>query len=129
MFTREGKVLGLSHQNPEVLTPSPSTVHMIKLVRAGKDFVSLVPLKDGQMVVRLMVVDPRGRDLVMQAIFLVPEQLSELTRHVQAAYEAYRERAYLRGSIKFSFALTLSLVMLLGPVSYTHLTLPTILDV
>lgn len=114
VFTREGKVLGLSHQNPEVLTPSPSTVHMIKLVRAGKDFVSLVPLKDGQMVVRLMVVDPRGRDLVMQAIFLVPEQLSELTRHVQAAYEAYRERAYLRGSIKFSFALTLSLVMLLG---------------
>ncbi len=114
MFNREGKVLALSHQNPDVLTPSPPTAHMIKQVRAGKDFVSLVPLKSGQMVVRVMAVDPKGRDLVMQAIYTVPENLSVLTQRVQDAYEAYRERAYLRGSIKFSFALTLSLVLLLG---------------
>ena len=114
MFNREGKVLALSHQNPDVLTPSPPTAHMIKQVRAGKGFVSLVPLKSGQMVVRVMAVDPKGRDLVMQAIYTVPENLSVLTQRVQDAYEAYQERAYLRGSIKFSFALTLSLVLLLG---------------
>jgi PAS domain S-box-containing protein len=33
---------------------------------------------------------------------------------VQEAYEAYRTRAYMRGQIKFSFALSLSLVLLLG---------------
>ena len=114
IFTRKGRLLALSHQNPEVLTPSPPTAHMLKQVKAGHDFVSLVPVKDGRMVVRVMAVDPRGRDLAMQAIYPVPDELSRLTGRVQDAYEAYRERAYLRGSIKFSFALTLSLVMLLG---------------
>jgi nitrogen fixation/metabolism regulation signal transduction histidine kinase len=114
LFDKEGKVLGLSHQNPDVLTPSPPTTHMIKQVRAGKDFVSLVPLQSGSMVVRVMAVDPKGRDLVIQAIYTVPENLSSLTQSVQDAYESYRERAYLKGSIKFSFALTLSLVLLLG---------------
>ena len=114
LFSRDDKVLALSHQNPDILTPSPPTAHMLKVVHEGKDFVSLVPLKDGSMVVRVMVVDPRGRDLLMQAIYAVPENLSSLTQRVQDAYEAYRARAYLRGSIKFSFALTLSLVLLLG---------------
>lgn len=114
LFDRKGKVLALSHQNPDVLTPSPLTAHMLKQLQAGKDFVSLVPLKKGQMVVRVLAMDPRGRDLAMQAIYSVPENLSSLTGRVQSAYEAYRERAYLRGSIKFSFALTLSLVLLLG---------------
>lgn len=114
VFNRDGKVLALSHQNPDVLTPSPPTAHMLKQVKAGKDFVSLVPLKDGMMVVRVMAVDPNGRDLLIQAIYTVPENLSTLTQRVQDAYESYRERAYMRGSIKFSFALTLSLVLLLG---------------
>ncbi len=114
IFSRDGKLLALSHLNPDVLTPSPPTASMLKQVKAGKDFVSLVPLKDGQMVVRTMVVDPKGRPLTLQAIYPVPDELSQLTGRVQKAYEAYRERAYLRGSIKFSFALTLSLVMLLG---------------
>jgi len=114
IFDQKGKVLALSHRNPEVLTPSPPTTHMVQQSREGRDFVSLVPLKEGSMVVRVMVVDPRARPLVMQAIYTVPENLSSLTQRMQDAYEAYRERAYLRGSIKFSFALTLSLVLLLG---------------
>jgi len=114
IFDQKGKVLALSHRNPEVLTPSPPTTHMVQQAREGRDFVSLVPLKNGPMVVRVMVVDPRARPMVMQAIYAVPDNLSSLTQRVQDAYEAYRERAYLRGSIKFSFALTLSLVLLLG---------------
>ena len=114
LFNANGKFLALSHQNPEVLTPSPPTAHMVKQVNSGKSFVSLVPLQDGQMVVRIMVPDPQARGLVLQAIYPVSDSLSALTTRVQEAYEAYRERAYLRGSIKFSFALTLSLVLLLG---------------
>jgi len=114
LFSAQGQVLALSHQNPEVLTPSPPTSHMVQTVRAGKDFVSLVPTPDGQLVVRIMMPDAQERGLVLQAIYPVSESLSALTGSVQDAYEAYRERAYLRGSIKFSFALTLSLVLLLG---------------
>ena len=114
LFSEQGRVLALSHQNPDVLTPSPPTSHMVQTVQAGKSFVSLVPLEGGQMVVRIMLPDPKARGLVLQALYPVSESLSALTGSVQEAYEAYRERAYLRGSIKFSFALTLSLVLLLG---------------
>jgi len=114
LFDRKGKVLALSHRNPDVLTPSPPTAHMIQQIQEGKDFVSLVPLRSGMMVVRVMAIDPGPGQLVMQAIYAVPENLSSLTRRVQDAYESYRERAYLRSSIKFSFGLTLSLVLLLG---------------
>ena len=114
LFNLQGRTLALSHQNPEVLTPSPPTSHMVQQVTNGKNFVSLVPLADGQLVIRIMVRDPHGRGLVLQAIYPVSDSLSALTTSVQDAYEAYRERAYLRGSIKFSFGLTLSLVLLLG---------------
>lgn len=114
LFSPQGEVLALSHQNPEVLTPSPPNQHMIRQVRSGKNFVSLVPAPDGDLVVRIMVRDPQDRPLYLQAIYPVSDSLNTLTTNVQNAYEAYRERAYLRGSIKFSFALTLSLVLLLG---------------
>jgi len=114
LFNQQGQVMGLSHQNPEVLTPSPPTRHMVQQVSSGKNFASLVPTRDGQLVVRVMVPDPKERGLALQAIYLVSDTLNDLTTNVQEAYEAYRERAYLRGSIKFSFALTLSLVLLLG---------------
>lgn len=114
LFSPTGQVLALSHQNPEVLTPSAPTSHMIRQVNEGKNFVSLVPTPDGELVARIMVRDPQDRAMFLQAIYPVSDSLNALTTSVQDAYEAYRERAYLRGSIKFSFALTLSLVLLLG---------------
>ena len=51
---------------------------------------------------------------MLQALYPVPESLSDLSQNVQNAYETYRTRAYMRSQIKFSFALSLSLVLLLG---------------
>jgi PAS domain S-box-containing protein len=110
----EGNAIALSHLNPEVLTPSPITSHMLKQASAGEPFVRLVPLQDGRLVVRCLVSSDNRRGLLLQAIYPVSDSLSTLTGNVQSAYEAYRARAYLRESIKFSFALTLSLVLLLG---------------
>jgi len=114
LFDLQGKTIGLSHQNPDVLTPSPPSGGMIRQAVGGKNFVALVPVKNNQLVVRCMVLDPLKRGLLLQAIYPVSDTLSALTTNVQDAYEIYKERAYMRGSIKFSFALTLSLVLLLG---------------
>jgi PAS domain S-box-containing protein len=65
-------------------------------------------------MVRCLVLDPEQRGIVLQAFFPMPQSLSDLSRSVQEAFEAYRTRAYMRGQIKFSFALSLSLVLLLG---------------
>ena len=70
--------------------------------------------RDGRLLVRCLVLDRAQRDVLLQALYAVPETLSELSANVQDAYETYRTRAYMRSQIKFSFALSLSLVLLLG---------------
>ncbi len=114
LLDMQGKGVAVSHQNPEVLVPTPPTEHMMQQISMRKSFVSLVPTLSNQLVVRCLAPDTKSRGLILQAIYPVSESLSGLTTQVQSAYEAYRERAYLRDSIKFSFAFTLSLVLMLG---------------
>lgn len=114
LFTVQGKVLAMSHANPDVLAPTPPDGGMVQQVIGGQNYVGVVTSADGDLMVRCLVLDPAQRGIVLQALYPMPQSLSELSTNVQEAYEVYRTRAYMRGQIKFSFALTLSLVLLLG---------------
>ncbi len=114
LFSLQGKVLALSHANPDVLTPTPPDGGMVQQVISGQDYVGVTTGTHGGLLVRCLVLDRAQRDIVLQALYPVPESLSELSDNVQDAYESYRTRAYMRSQIKFSFALSLSLVLLLG---------------
>ena len=52
--------------------------------------------------------------MIMQAIFPTSERISELSAKLEDAYNRYTELAYLRKSLKFSFSITLSLVLVFG---------------
>jgi PAS domain S-box-containing protein len=114
LFTTQGKVIALSHRNPDVVLPTPPDSGMVQQVVSGDDYVGIATTDDGDLVVRSLVLDKKQRGIVLQALYPVPESLSELSANVQQAYETYRTRAYMRSQIKFSFALSLSLVLLLG---------------
>ena len=114
LFSIQGKVLALSHANPDVLLPTPPDSGMVQQVVSGENYVGVMTAQDGRLMVRCLVLDKPQRGIVMQALYPVPESLSDLSGNVQDAYEAYRTRAYMRSQIKFSFALSLSLVLLLG---------------
>ncbi len=114
LFSLQGKVLALSHVNPEVLLPMPPDSGMVQQVVAGENYVGVATGQDGRLLVRCLVLDEQQRGIILQALYPVPESLSELSKNVQDAYETYRTRAYMRSQIKFSFALSLSLVLLLG---------------
>lgn len=55
-----------------------------------------------------------GSYQIFEAQYPVTGQSSALARRVEAAYSRYRELEYLRGPLKASFTLTLSLVLLLS---------------
>ena len=56
-----------------------------------------------------------GRDrLVVQAIYPVAERIAALADTLQAAYQQFGEKDYLRRPLKASFILTLTVVLLLG---------------
>ena len=114
LFSVQGKVLALSHANPEVLLPTPPDSGMVQQVVSGEDYVGVATGQDGRLMVRCLVLDKAQRGIVLQALYPVPQSLSDLSSNVQDAYEAYRMRAYMRSQIKFSFALSLSMVLLLS---------------
>ncbi len=114
LFTTQGKLLGLSNANPDILLPTPPDSGMVQQVVGGQDYVGVFNAQDGRLLVRCLVLDKAQRGIVLQALYPVPESLSDLSQNVQDAYETYRTRAYMRSQIKFSFALSLSLVLLLG---------------
>jgi PAS domain S-box-containing protein len=114
LFSLQGQVLAVSHANPEILLPTPPDSGMVQQVVSGENYVGIAPGQDGRLLVRCLVQDRRQRGIVLQVLYPVPESLSELTQSVQDAYEVYRTRAYMRSQIKFSFALSLALVLMLS---------------
>ena len=91
---------------------------MLLQVRQGRPFVSLEPQRNGGYLVRTAVpIGPTvpGRErLVVQAVYPVAERLGALADTVQAAYQQYGEKDYLRKPLKASFILTLTVVLLLS---------------
>ena len=114
LFNVQGKVLALSHNNAEILLPTPPDSGMVQQVVGGQNYVGVASGTDGRLLVRCLALDRQERGIVLQAMYPVPESLSDLSQNVQNAYETYRTRAYMRSQIKFTFALSLSLVLLLG---------------
>lgn len=113
LLDKTGRLIASSSANPETLIPDRPDNAILQQVRSGTDYAGITPWGETeQLHVRVVTRDPTGRDLILQAIYPTSSNISDLSDRVQNAYAAYRERAYLRESIKFSFALTLSLALL-----------------
>ncbi len=109
-----GQVLGTANQDPTKLVPSQPEREIQQELRAGNNYVGLEPGPGDELVVRVLVQDPGGRPMTMQAIFPTSTRITELSERLETAYNRYKELAYLRESLKLSFSLTLSLVLLFG---------------
>ncbi len=109
-----GQVLGTANADPTQLVPNQAEREIQQSVRSGNNYVGLETGPGEELLVRVLVRDPRGRPMQMQAIFPTSARISELSAGLEDAYNRYTELAYLRRSLKFSFSLTLSLVLLFG---------------
>jgi nitrogen fixation/metabolism regulation signal transduction histidine kinase len=105
---------GLSHD----VVPDEVPGEVLLQVRQGRPFVSLEPLAEGGYLIRTAV--PLGASsgdrggMVVQATYPVAERLGALADTVQAAYQQFGEKDYLRKPLKASFILTLTVVLLLS---------------
>jgi len=113
LFDTSGQVLGTANDDPLQIVPDHPDREIMQSVRMGSDYVGLEPGDDGELVVRVLVRDPDARRL-LQAIFPTSARISELAVRLEDAYNRYAELSYLRRSLKLSFTLTLSLVLVFG---------------
>ncbi len=114
----DGHIVAASSSLSTQLIPDLPGQEMLMQVRNGHVYVGLDPSGDNDLHIRALVPVTMGglwwRPDILQAIFPVADQQSGLASRVQAAYSHYRELTVLRQPLKYSFMLTLSLVLLLS---------------
>lgn len=115
-----GVILGSSSENSAEI---PSAIPRTAYGDLGRDnhYLKLQEDPDTGLQIRVVVpvFDLSAIDYkrTLQTLFPITDQVNELTRGVQQAYEQYRELAVLRDPLKTSFTMALSLVWLLSVLS------------
>jgi nitrogen fixation/metabolism regulation signal transduction histidine kinase len=98
------------------LLPSHPYESLLLQLKRTNTYVSVVPIKDGSLHIRVVLrfVHRNNNFLFLHALYPTPERVSNLAAEINNAYEIYKERFYLRESLKLSFTLLLSLILLLS---------------
>jgi nitrogen fixation/metabolism regulation signal transduction histidine kinase len=116
LYGQQERVIAASSRSAsEALPPRPPRA-LQRQVGEGRTFVSLEPVAEGQYVIRtaapIAAPRPSGEGRYVLAIYEVPRQLAALADAVQRSYSQYGDLAALREPLKYSFRLTLTLVLL-----------------
>jgi nitrogen fixation/metabolism regulation signal transduction histidine kinase len=116
----DGRIIASSSIDPTAILPIRPAEEMRLPLDSWQSYVSLDPSADvisGRGVVRLRIGTPDGERYALQALYSIPERLSDLAETVQNEFARYKELAYLRQPLKYSYTLTLSLVLMLSLLS------------
>ncbi len=117
LLTVNGRVISFSSDDATKLVPVPVDRIILSQVETGLAYVGLDPA-EGSLYARLVVNVPASaffpEPRVLQALYPVPAGINDLVDSVQAAYAQHERLSFLSGPLKFSFTLTLSIILLLS---------------
>ena len=117
----DGRIVSSRSADTNSIIPHKPSEEMLTPLPEGRPYVSLEPVGDAGLharaVVPVMSASPTDERFVLQALFSVSARLDTLANSVQSAYSRYKELAYLRTPLKYSYTLTLSLVLVLSLLS------------
>ncbi|NOY67530.1 MAG: HAMP domain-containing protein, partial [Gammaproteobacteria bacterium] len=113
------RIIAFSSLDPAKVVPHRSNEDVLMQVRHGNRYVGLEPIKDAGIHVRLVYPVPVGSGVdtefrILQALYPIDQRVNKLADNVQQYFTVYKKLNYLRGQLKNSFLLTLSLVLLLS---------------
>lgn len=114
VFSRQGRIIAFAGSQAGPMVPDLPETGILLQVRQGKPYVGLESRDLQGLQIRVVVTLVGDDSAFLQAIYPVPARLADLASTVEAAYVHYKELTFLRGSLKTTFALTLSLVLLLS---------------
>jgi nitrogen fixation/metabolism regulation signal transduction histidine kinase len=127
LFAAHERILAASLENPLEMLPSPAPPDLVRQVEQQLPYVSLEPLAGGRYLIRTAAALPESagsRDArFVVAVYPVPAQLAALSEAVQSSYSQYGDLAALREPLKYSFRLTLTLVVLLAMLAAIYLAI------
>lgn len=114
LLTAEGYVIAFNSISLQDVFPKLPDSQILLQVQHGQDFVGIDLVDGTEMVVQVVVSIDAGQTKFIQALFPVPGRIADLADSIEFAFVRFQEMRYLRDSLKISFTLTLSLVLLLS---------------
>lgn len=124
LYGANERVLAASLQDPLADVPLAPPTDLMRTVSERQTYVSLEPRPNGRFVIRIgvpLAESTGGAGLrYLMAVYPVPAQLSALSNAVQRSYSRYGNLTALREPLKYSFRLTLTLVLLLAMLAAIH---------
>ncbi len=118
LLGENGRIIAASSIDTANILPHRPEDSILLQLRQGRPYVGLDPIENAGLHIRALVPAPSpdgpGSQRVLQGLFQVSPRINDLAAEVETAFSEYRELAYLRGPLKDSFSLTLSLVLLVS---------------
>jgi nitrogen fixation/metabolism regulation signal transduction histidine kinase len=113
LYGEHERILGASSSGALEVLPERPPADLVRQVSEGRPFVLLEPVGDAEYVIRTAAPVPGGSERrYVVATYEVPRQLAALADAVQRSYSQYGDLAALREPLKYSFRLTLTMVLL-----------------
>ena len=117
LLTAGGQIIVTSSEATTDVIPNLPHEDILSQVRQGHNYAAVEPAAGKALVIRVLVNVPKTDALaearVLQSLLPVTEKINLLAEKVQVGYEQYREMGFMREPLRFSFVLTLSLVLFL----------------
>ncbi len=118
LFGDSNRIIATSSESSAGTLPKMLTDEVILQLQANRPFVSLDPLDDGGYEIRTALVipgrpsaTPRG---IVLAYFPLTERLGRMANSVETSNTEYQRLKFLRGPLKSTFTLTLTVVLMLS---------------
>ena len=109
-----GAPAATSRENTEIVSQLFSDEAFVA-VQGGTSQVMLEMGTDQQSYIKVLAADPRQRgELILQALYPMPDRLQALIKQVQGSLEEYRSTSTTRDAIFDIFAVTLALAAVLA---------------
>ncbi|MGE4501026.1 MAG: ATP-binding protein [Hydrogenovibrio sp.] len=132
LYRSDGQLIAYSSQENVNILPKSPELRLFQQIRKKISYAAVetkAGLNSAYQIIRIMlpVTDIQSNKLyALQAVFPIPEQLTALANTVRVSAGQYQELSYLKGPLKTSFTVILSMVLLLTLISAVLFTIQTI---
>ena len=120
LLTMQGKILAVSSSDPNSFLPEMPTIQQLGQAQ-HRLYGKIEPIPNKGLYLRVLAPvnsqDLMGETRILQLMQPVPKSLSSTAEEVQDVYRDYQELSYSRKSLQETFALTLTLVLMLAMLS------------
>lgn len=115
VFGMDGHVQATASSDPRYLDPALPDSTLLMRVQGDGRYAAAEPFGDGLALrVALPIAAVGSSRRLLQGLFPLPARLQPLTRGIESASFDFQRLKFLRGSLKLTFALILSFVLLLS---------------